>query len=786
MGDRFGYNSRPPANLHHRFVPDHAPIDAFLLTRQWRDGPGGIELVFWAWSDEGPLRIVITGQEAVCFIAREQATAHLPPGARRRPVELTALAGGPVDALYFRQQRDLAGFRETARAQGIPLLEADVKPADRFLMERFIQGGLRLRGESRPRPGYREYLNPILQAAEVAPRLTLLSLDIESAGLDGEIWSVALSDGVQDQVYVVGKAPPGTPGHVCFVPDEPALLRACMDHIRTLDPDLLIGWNLVNFDLDLLARRCRHHRLPFCLGRDDEPAQVLPPLNDGQSRTARISGRVALDGIDCLKMATWSFESVELETVARQLLGRGKLVEDEDRLAAIHRLYREEPLALAEYNLEDARLVIDIFAHADLIAFLVQRTRMTGLALDRPGGSVAAFDHLYLPRLHRAGFVAPDVGAHPNPVHSPGGFVMDSAPGLYDNVLVLDFKSLYPSIIRSFRIDPLGLALGDADGVPGFLGARFAREGAILPQLIEQLWAERDRARRAGNAALSQAIKILMNSFYGVLGSFGCRFFDPRLASSITRRGHQVINESRGFIEEQGLQVIYGDTDSLFVLLGPDIAETAARATGERLADDLNHWWRERLAREFDLESRLEIEFETHYLRFLMPTTRGTDKGSKKRYAGTVREGDGVRLVFKGLESVRTDWTPLARAFQQELYRRIFQDEPYEAFVRETVARLHAGELDDQLVYRKRLRRRLEDYQRNVPPHVQAARKLADPGRTIAYLITQAGPEPLASRHAPIDYRHYEERQLRPVADGILYFLGTRFDEIVQRQISLL
>ena len=362
---------------------------------------------------------------------------------------------------------------------------------------------------------------------------------------------------------------------------------------------------------------------------------------------------------------------------------------------------------------------------------------------------------------------------------------MDSEPGLYDNVLVLDFKSLYPSIIRSFHIDPLGLALGDETGIPGFLGARFAREGAILPQLIEQLWAERDAARQAGNAALSQAIKILMNSFYGVLGSFGCRFFDPRLASSITRRGHQVINESRGFIEQQGLRVIYGDTDSLFVLLGPGMDEETARTTGTRLATQLNAWWRRRLATEFGIESRLEIEFETHYLRFLMPTTRGTDKGSKKRYAGTVRDGDGVRLVFKGLESVRTDWTPLAREFQQELYRRIFLGEPYEAFIRNTTARLHAGELDDQLVYRKRLRRRLEDYRRNVPPHVQAARKLDKPGKSVEYLITHAGPEPLEALRSPIDHPHYEERQLKPVADGILYFLGTSFDEIVQRQISM-
>lgn len=98
-----------------------------------------------------------------------------------------------------------------------------------------------------------------------------------------------------------------------------------------------------------------------------------------------------------------------------------------------------------------------------------------------------------------------------------------------------------------------------------------------------------------------------------------------------------------------------------------------------------------------------------------MPTIRGTDQGSKKRYAGLIQEGEDQRMVFKGLETVRTDWTPLAQQFQQTLYRRIFRNEPYQDYVRETIARLMAGELDDQLVYRKRLRRPLAEYQRNVP-----------------------------------------------------------------------
>lgn len=138
----------------------------------------------------------------------------------------------------------------------------------------------------------------------------------------------------------------------------------------------------------------------------------------------------------------------------------------------------------------------------------------------------------------------------------------------------------------------------------------------------------------------------------------------------------------------------------------------------------MNAWWRESLQKE-RLTSALELEFETHFARFLMPTIRGMSQGSKKRYAGLIQEGDKQRMVFKGLETVRTDWTPLAQQFQQTLYLRVFRNEPYQDYVRETIASLMAGELDAQLVYRKRLRRPLAEYQRNVPPHVRAAR-LAD------------------------------------------------------------
>lgn len=497
--------------------------------------------------------------------------------------------------------------------------------------------------------------------------------------------------------------------------------------------------------------------------------------------------RVVLDGVDTLRMAMYNFESFSLEAVAQGMLGKGKLISHHDRSEEITRLFHDDPHQLGAYNIEDCTLVLDIFAHADLVGFALERARLTGLPVGHQGGSVAAFDFLYLPRLHRHGFVAPDLDrGGTQDVAVPGGYVMDSQPGLFENVLVLDFKSLYPSIIRTFHVDPLAMATALDDSIPGFENAKFSRDTYILPEIIESLWAARDEAKKHQNKPLSQAIKILMNSFYGVLGTTGCRFFDPKLAGSITRYGQKIMTESQKFIEEQGYSVIYGDTDSQFVLLGEGHDVAAATVIGNELAQSLSDWWRNRLQTQLKIESYLEVEFETHYLRFLMPTIRGSEKGSKKRYAGLVRGPDGTLSVsFTGLESVRTDWTPLARAFQRELYRRVFLNEPYEDYVRQTAEGLLSGELNDQLVYRKRLRKPVSEYQKNIPPHVKAAKQLDKPGSWISYVVTVNGPEPAEHRKSALDYAHYLDRQLAPSADSILRVLDTSFQAIVDRQMDL-
>lgn len=750
------------------------PIQLFVLTREWRDLGDHTRLVFWGATTEGALRVVVPHAEPVLFV--EQG-APLGSGRRER-VALRTLGGLPVDAVKFPSQRALVAERERLRSLGVTPCESDVKPSDRWLMERFVTGSMSVRGTTVQHSGWAELSGPVQVRALDAPPprpLRVLALDIETRGLGGELLSVAVAARDFEQVRTLG---PGC--------DERVLLATLVSWITAYDPDILAGWNVIEFDLSVLAERCERLAVPFTIGRAGERARVLP----GSPSTARVPGRVVLDGPQTLRSATFAFESFRLGDVAEKLLGRGKkLAPGVDPVLEIERLAREDPAALAAYNLEDCRLVLDILDATDLVAFALERQRLTGLPMDRIGGSVAAFDYLYLPRLHRAGYVAPDVGDGPEPEMSPGGSVLDSVPGCYRDVLVLDFRSLYPSIIRTWKIDPLGLAVPGEDPIAGFDGASFAREGAILPELIATLWEARSRARDEGRASMSTAIKILMNSFYGVLGTPGCRFFDPRLAASITLRGHEIIARTRDRIQEKGLRVIYGDTDSLFVLLGEGVAEEDARATGVALAAELNGWWRAVVAQEHRLTSHLELRFDTHFLRFLMPTLRGSDVGTKKRYAGSVRgQGGSVGIVIKGLEAVRTDWTPLAREVQRELVRRICTDAPWEEWLRAVRVDLLAGRLDDKLVYRKRLRRDLDAYAATgagAPAHVRAARQQGTSGREVSYVMTVAGPEPVEGRTAPLDYAHYLEKQLAAAVDSLLPLLGTSFDRVAGAQLRL-
>ncbi|CAG9295101.1 DNA polymerase II [Celerinatantimonas diazotrophica] len=770
-----------------------------LLNRASYDSRKHPVIDLWLATATGPVRLWIDDQQPLLFIASAQLEAaqnalhslvwHA------QSLQHQTFDHQSVTGLYFSSLEHFYRARDQLEHAGIIHFEADVRLHERYLMERFAYAMVEFYGSPSYKDGYTQYHQVKLRGIDAPiPDLKVLSFDLECSR-HGELYSIGLSGCGCAKVLMIGSPTPAAT-EIEWVSDEKMLISRLIDCVQQLDPDLLIGWNVVQFDCQLLAKRAQINRLELRLGR----GKTLARFKEGtQSRQGSfiIPGRVVIDGIDALKTATYSFDSFSLESVSQALLGRGKLTEDPDhRMAEIEHNFHYDKPTLAAYNLEDCQLVEAIFSHTHLIEFLALRSQLTGLELDRQGGSVAAFSNLYMPKLHRANYIAPNLPADGG-LASPGGYVMDSKPGLYQNVLVLDFKSLYPSIIRTFKIDPMGLIEGLAkpdNAIDGFLGAKFSRTQHFLPAIIGDLWHQRDIAKQHQDKPRSQAIKIIMNSFYGVLGSGGCRFYDQRLASSITMRGHQIMQQTAQWIRDAGFDVIYGDTDSTFVLLGEGFTPSQAQATGQQLQDEINAKWQAQIQQQFTLECTLEIEFETHYQRFHMPTIRGSQAGSKKRYAGITPQG---QIVFKGLENVRSDWTELAKHFQSQLYQLVFAEQNPSEMIRTLVEETRHGIRDNQLIYRKRLRRDLDEYSKNIPPQVRAARD-ADArnqalGKSlryqnrgwIQYVITVNGPQALEYHEAPIDYQHYIDKQLKPVADALLPLVGLDFDAIISAQLGL-
>jgi len=780
---------------------------AFLLTRQWIDDRDGVRLDIWLSTADGPMAVSIHRQQPLFFIRQfdvDAATQLLGNnrGASIKPLQLRSFSGDPVSGVYFDSQQQLYRARDRLTQQGIACYEADIRPTERFLCERFITAAIDIDADYSPRVVH----NPRLQPGKFRPDFEVMSFDIETDYESDALFSIAFVSAQLRRVLMIGDGEDDE--LIEYLSDERSLLQRWIEWVTQIDPDILIGWNLVNFDLRLLQKKATALAVPLAIGRKG----ALPHWRQSQADRSHyfvlIPGRVVLDGIDTLRAATYNFPSFALEAVARELLGRGKLIDDQDKTdplfkaKQIRQQFRDNKPQLAAYNLEDCQLVWDIFERAELIRFAIERAQLTGLEMDRAGGSVAAFDNLYLPRLHRKGYIAPNIGDYQGDLSAPGGYVMDSKPGLHGSVLVLDYKSLYPSIIRTFRVDPYARVAAasaqQADVIPGYDGASFHKHDHILPQIIESLWAARDQAKRDANGALSQAIKIIMNSFYGVLGTSGCRLHDSRLTSSITKRGHDIIIQTVKLIEAQGYEVIYGDTDSVFVSLNGSYDNHAATEISNHLVAQINDYWGAHLQQQYGIESCLEMEYETHFQQFFMPTTRGSDQGSKKRYAGLVDDGAGERkIIYKGLETVRTDWTELARDFQQTLYPLIFDGADPLDYIQQTLADLYQGKFDDKLVYRKRLHKKLDEYQKNIPPHAQAAikaeaefRQKNEPSRYrnrswISYVVTVAGAETLECQSARLDYEHIVERQLTPIADTILNAIGSSMDAITQQQQNL-
>ncbi len=766
----------------------------FILQPTYRIEAGRPVVHLWGRLETGKTFLVRDRRLAPHFYVR---AADRERAARLGAAPLSAgerqtLAGEPVLRVEVPTPPDTPPLRNRLETAGVMTFQADIRFAMLYLIERGIRGSLAVRGEWRKGRGVdRVYEDPEVEPADWLPELSVLSFDIETDMNAHKVLSVGLYGCGAAEVLLAVETRDGLPENGVATGSEAAMLRQFARRVRELDPDVLTGWNAADFDFPVLLRAAERLGVGLDLGRG--PGATLRRAGRGrfQATQVLVPGRLVLDGPGLVRGAFMRMERYSLDHVSRQVLGRGKTLGGDDRGAEIQRLFADDLPRFVDYNLTDARLVVEILERLQLVDLAVARSRLTGLPPDRVASSVAAFDFLYLTELHRLGLVAPTVRPADEQVPAMGGgHVFEPEPGLYRNVLVLDVKSLYPSLIRSFHIDPLGYVAEpgpDDDVVVAPNGAAFRRQEGILPRLLGELFPRREEAKAAGDKVASYAIKILMNSFFGVLGTPVCRFFNPEIANAITSFGRELLLWSRDRIEAGGRRVLYGDTDSLFIETGiEDPAEAAALGDGlvARLNDDLAA----HLAERWQVDSRLEVERERLYLRLFLPPVRHGAAGARKRYAGLVEEDGERRVVFTGLEAVRRDWTKLARRAQRELYERLFVDRPVEEYLKDLVERLRRGDFDGELVYTKAMRKPPEAYTATSPPHVVAARKMSRrPGWLVSYVITTAGPEPAAEQQHPLDHEHYVSRQIRPVAEPVLDLLGLRFEKVIgdDRQMDL-
>ena len=682
----------------------------------------------------------------------------------------------------------------------IETFESDIKPHIRFIIDNHLSGSINLDGDYIAAEKLdRVYRNPKISPLkdEFKPKLKVISIDIETSK-SGNLYCLGLyGENYQKNFMITDKKLKDA----VSCKSEEECLEKFREEITKLDPDIITGWNFIDFDLAKLQEMFKKNKIPFDFGRTNDSIRLRIESNFFRTSTADITGRQALDAMKMIQdpfikeapsIKKADFESYKLEDVSQVLLKKGKLIVREDRHEEIEDLYKTNSLVslqkLVDYNLMDCQLAYEILEKTNMIDLAIERSQLTGLPIDRLTASIAAFDSLYIREANKRGLVSPATIYEEKGERIKGGYVFSSQSGIYHNVLIFDFKSLYPSIIKTFNIDPSSfLEHKEKGSIESPNKAYFKNTQGILPDIIAKLHLAREKAKKEKRELSSYAIKIIMNSFFGVLASPNCRYFNLDMANAITHFGQMIIKLTAEEIEKKfKLKVIYSDTDSVFI--ETNLPKDKANKLGEEIQNYVNNFYKKYTKDNYNRDSYLELEFEKQYLSLMIPQLRmkakegEEEKAAKKRYAGLLEIHGKEELEITGLEAIRGDWTEAAQDFQKEILMKVFHKEEITSFIKSYIKKIESGSLDSKLIYRKSIRKNLDEYTKMTPPHVKAARQLDHlDSNVIEYLITTEGPEPIQKLKHKIDYIHYIEKQIKPIANQILILFGKDFDEIFQK-----
>ncbi len=298
----------------------------FILSRHWRDTSHGILIELWLATDQGPIKLLIPSQKAIFFVRQqdvERIQGLLSPYSHIviKTRDLKNFHNEPVAAVYCSQQRQLRQLCDSLDVQGIPLWEAEIRMTERFLMERFITSNAAFPHSFlvRHSPHFQQAQLTTIKPCDYQPQLFMVSFDLETYMDAKALYSIAVYSSEHACVFMVGNPlSDSNTVDVVWCNDAKACLQQFFSWLEKEDPDVLIGWHVIQFDCWVLKNLCERYDIPFALGRD---RQVPHWREDGSRYYIKVHGRVVLDGIELLRTAFYYFDSFRLEFVAQQLLG---------------------------------------------------------------------------------------------------------------------------------------------------------------------------------------------------------------------------------------------------------------------------------------------------------------------------------------------------------------------------------------------------------------------------------------------------------------------------------
>lgn len=648
----------------------------------------------------------------------------------------------PAFIVYAKHPQHVPKLREFFSQFG-DVREADIPFAYRYLIDRDLAclDGIRIEGKEIEGKLRSYEIEKVERVSREIPDLGILAFDCEMLSTFG------MPDPEKDPIVVISVKWNDEKEEV-LQGSERAIIQEFVRLIKEVDPDVIVGYNQDAFDWPYIRKRAEKLKIPLNIGRDGSSITF-------KGGRPKIAGRLNVDLYD-IAMRITEVKIKKLENIAEFL---GAKVDIEDIEAKDVSKYwekdREKVFAHAR------RDVIHTFMIAkELLPMHYELARLIRLPLDDVSrmGRGRQVDWLLLSEARKLGEIAPNAGEAPMESYE-GAFVIEPERGLHENVAELDFASMYPSIMIAYNVSPDTLASDGECFIAPEVGYKFRKcpDGffrRILKMLIEKRREIKSEMKKISEDdpryrlldIKQQTLKILTNSFYGYMGWAGARWYCRECAEATTAWGRHFIKTSAKIAQDLGFRVLYGDTDSIFVLK-PGLGLNELESEVEKLISEIS--------KQLPVQIELDELFKTIFF------------VEKKRYAGITADG---RVIVRGLEVRRGDWCELAKNAQKLVIEIILRErDPEKAlnYIREVINSIREGKvkLEDLVIY-KGLTKKPSKYEA-MQAHVKAAKKAEEVGifypvgSKIGFVVIK-GSGNIGDRAYPVDMiEHFDGENLR-------------------------